>query len=154
MNNIVQSDRERLNILLTTSKEYESQAEQIQIQIDYLNQSIAATQIEGETIESLKNLQNGQEILLPLGNLTFIKAKLLDSSKVLINVGASVVLEKSIDHAKEQLDQHLENLSKSQMQLRQALQQIMQEIQKIRSEVEKLAVKMQQPQKQKLAMGS
>jgi prefoldin alpha subunit len=157
MNQLPQSDRERLNILIQASREYEAQAQQIQMQMDILNQTIAATQITGETIESLKEMQEGQEILLPLGNLAFIKAKLMDSSKVMVNVGASVVVEKEIDAAKERLDQRLEDLSKSQMQLRQGLQQIMQRIEQIRNEVERLAQKMQQQQQQqqrKPMMGS
>jgi len=147
MNRISQSDRERLNLLVAASKEYESQADQVQLQLDLLNQSIAATQITAETIENLKNLQDGQEILLPLGNLAYIKAKLLDSSNVLLNVGAAVVLEKSIDEAKEHLDQRLEHLNKTQMQLKQGLQQLVQQIQQIRNEIEKIAMKMQQPQR-------
>ena len=153
MSNLPQSDRERINMLVAASREYEAQAEQLQYQIELLNQSIAATQITGETIESLKNLQDGQEILLPLGNLAFIKAKLTDSSKVLVNVGASVVLEKEIDTAKDQIDQRIESLTKSQMQLRQGLQQIIQKLQQLRTEIEKTAMRMQQQQQQP-ALGS
>ena len=153
MSNLPQSDRERINMLVAASREYEAQAEQLQYQIELLNQSIAATQITGETIESLKNLQDGQEILLPLGNLAFVKAKLTDSSKVLVNVGASVVLEKEIDAAKDQIDQRIESLTKSQMQLRQGLQQIIQKLQQLRTEIEKTAMRMQQQQQQP-TMGS
>ena len=153
MNQMPQSDRERLNLLISASREYEAQAEQVQMQIDILNQTIAATRITGDTIEALKDLQDGQEILLPLGNLAFIKAKLMDSSNVIVNVGASVNIEKPIDKAKEVLDERLEELNKTQMQLRQGLQQLVQQLQQIRSEVEKLAARMQQGQ-QPPAVGS
>ncbi|MHA1130033.1 MAG: prefoldin subunit alpha [Candidatus Helarchaeota archaeon] len=148
MSQLRQSDRERLNLLYQASKEYEAQAQQIQMQIDILNQTIAAAQITGDTIENLKNMQDGQEILLPLGNLAFIKAKLMDSSNVLVNVGASVVVTKTIDAAKKQIDGQAENLSKTQVQLQQALQQVMQRINQIRGEMENLAMKIQQQQQQ------
>lgn len=154
MSQAPKSGRDRLNQLIGISKEYESRADQIQMQLDLLNQSIAVTQITGETIENLKNLQDGQEILLPLGNLSilgniaYIKAKLMDSSTVLVNVGASVVIEKPIGDAKDLLDKQLEELNKIKAQLSQAMQQIIQNIQQIRNEIERLAADMQQQQQQ------
>ncbi|NVM31766.1 MAG: prefoldin subunit alpha [Candidatus Helarchaeota archaeon] len=136
--------RERLTQLVAASREYEAQAEQVQMQIDLLNQTIAATRIAGETVEHLKNLQNGDEILLPLGDLAFIKAKVMDSSNVIVNIGASVTVEKPIEQAKEIFDQRVEDLTKAQMQLRQGLQQIIQKLQQLRNEIEKLATQMQQ----------
>ncbi|NVM54222.1 MAG: prefoldin subunit alpha [Candidatus Helarchaeota archaeon] len=153
MNQMPQSARDRINLLISASKEYEAQAEQIQMQLELIGQSMAATRITGETIEQLKDLQDGQEILLPLGNLAFIKAKIMDSSNVIVNVGASINIEKPNDKAKEDIDKRLEELTKSQMQLRQALQQIIQKVQQIRNEIEKVATAMQQGQ-QPPAVGS
>lgn len=144
MNQMPQATRERLTQLVTASREYEAQAEQVQMQIDLLNQTIAATRIAGETVEHLKNLQDGDEILLPLGNLAFIKEKVMDNSNVIVNVGASINVEKPIDQAKEIFDQRIEELGKAQMQLRQGLQQIIQKLQQLRNEIEKLAAQMQQ----------
>lgn len=154
MTQMPQDPRERLNILVATSKEYEAQANQVQMQIDFLNQNITAIRIAGETIEGLGKMQEGQEILLPLANLAFIKTKVMDTSKVILNVGAGVNIEKSIGAAKDSLDNRLENLSKSQMQLRQALQQLIQQIEQIRAEIEKLAAQMQQGRQQQPMMGS
>ena len=141
-----QSDRDRLNYLVTISRQYEAQVEQVQVQLGLLDQSIRTTQITLETIENFKNLQDGQEILLPLGNQVFIKAKLADSSKVLLNIGAAVVLEKSVDKAVESLNQRVEELSKQQTQLKQGLQQMVQQMEQLRTEIENLVRKMQQPQ--------
>jgi prefoldin alpha subunit len=143
MNQLPQGDRDRLNTLVMASREYEAQAEQVQMQLEMINQTITATRITEETVKNLENLQDGQEILLPLGNLAFIKAKVMDSSNVLINIGASVVLEKSLEKAGAFLTEQLENLNNIQNQLSQGLQQIIQRIQEIRAEVEKLAQKMQ-----------
>ncbi len=153
MNQMPQSPRERLNILIQASREYEAQANQVQMQIDLLNQTILATRIAGETIEGLGKMQQGQEILLPLGNLAFIKTKVTDTSKVILNVGAGVNVEKSIAGAKESIDKRIEDLSKSQMQLRQGLQQLMQQMERIRAEVERLAAQMQRGQQQPSMVG-
>ena len=153
MNQISAADRDRLNNLIAASKEYEAQLEQTQMQLEFLNQLLTTTRLTEDTIKHLENLQDGQEILLPLGNLAFIKAKVMDSSNVLVNVGASVVLKKPIEKALEVFEARLENLNKSQIQIQQIMQQLIQKIQQIRAEVEQIAQKFQS-QPQQRAMGS
>ena len=114
------------------------------MQLEFIGQTIATLQITEETVENLDKLQDGQEFLLPLGNFAYLKAKIMDTSNVLVNVGASLVLEKTIVKAKEDFEQQLEDLNKIQIQLRQAMQQVMQQMQKIRAEIERLAARYQE----------
>ncbi|MDD1777900.1 MAG: prefoldin subunit alpha [Candidatus Helarchaeota archaeon] len=144
MNNFPAEDQQQINRLIGASKKLETQAEQIQMQLEFIGQTIATLQITEETIENLDKLQDGQDFLLPLGNFAYLKAKIVDTSKVLVNVGASLVLEKTIAKAKEDFEQQLEDLNKIQIQLRQAMQQVMQQMQEIRSEIERLAAKFQE----------
>ncbi|MHA1263989.1 MAG: prefoldin subunit alpha [Candidatus Helarchaeota archaeon] len=153
MSQMSRSPRDRLNLLVAASREYEAQANQVQLQIDMLNQTIAATRIAEETIEALENMQAGQEILLPLGNLAYIRAKIMDTTNVILNVGASIHLDKTIAEAKTSLEKRLENLSKTQVQLRQGLQQIVQQMEQIRNEIERLAMQIQQGQQQPPMVG-
>jgi prefoldin alpha subunit len=142
--NVPADDQQQINRLIAASKEFESQAEQIQMQLEFINQTIATLQVTEETVENLDKLQDGQDFLLPLGNFAFLKAKIVDTSKVLVNVGANLVLEKTIAKAKEDFEQRLEDLNKIQIQLRQAMQQVMQQMQKIRAEIERLAARYQE----------
>jgi prefoldin alpha subunit len=137
-------DQQQINRLIGASKKLETQAEQIQMQLEFIGQTIATLQITEETVENLDKLQDGQEFLLPLGNFAYLKAKIMDTSNVLVNVGASLVLEKTIVKAKEDFEQQLEDLNKIQIQLRQAMQQVMQQMQEVRSEIERLAAKFQE----------
>ena len=137
-------DQQRLNRLVATSKEYEAQADQLQMQLEMINQMIMQLQITEETIGNLDKLQEGQEFLLPLGSFAFIKAKIMDTSNVIVNIGASIALEKTVAKAKEDFDQRLEEYNKAQMQLRQMMQQVMQQIQTIRNEIESIAARYQQ----------
>ena len=142
--NFPADDQQQINRLIAASKEFESQAEQIQMQLEFINQTIATLQVTEETVENLDKLEDGQDFLLPLGNFAFLKAKIVDTSKVLVNVGANIVLEKTIAKAKEDFEQRLEDLNKIQIQLRQAMQQVMQQMQKIRAEIERLAARFQE----------
>ena len=51
------------------------------------------------SIDSIKNISHGQEIesLIPLGLGTYTKANISANSKVLLDIGAGIVVEK--DHA-------------------------------------------------------
>lgn len=60
-----------------------------------------------DTMEALRAAQPGEEILLPVGGGTFVKAQLSDSSKVLSNLGAGVVLESSVPEAIARLEERL-----------------------------------------------
>lgn len=153
MSSFPSEDQQRLNRLVATSKEYEAQADQLQMQLEMINQMIAQLQITAETVENLDKLEEGQEFLLPLGNFAFIKAKIMDTSNVIVNIGASIALEKTIAKAKEDFDQRLEEFNKAQMQLRQMMQQVMQQIQNIRNEIESIAARYQEGASQP-ALGS
>lgn len=60
--------------------------------VSYLREAMAS-------IDSIKNISQGKEIesLVPMGLGTYVKANILGDSKVLIDIGSGIVVEK--DHA-------------------------------------------------------
>ncbi len=88
----------------------EEQAQQFLYQMQMLESYVASLdQKEGAivsflreamaSIDSIKNISQGQEIesLIPLGLGTYTKANISPNSKVLLDIGAGIVVEK--DHA-------------------------------------------------------
>ncbi len=60
-------------------------------------------------LENLKG-QKGKDMLLPFGTGVLVKGKILDDKKVLVNIGSNVIVEKTIDEAKEIIDAQIKEL--------------------------------------------
>ena len=66
------------------------------------------------TLENLKNTNESEDILVPIGSIAVIKSKIKDSKKVLISISQDIVIEKDLDSAIEFVDkvinQHTEQI--------------------------------------------
>jgi prefoldin alpha subunit len=63
-----------------------------------------------ETLKDFKAIENDNEILIPIGADTLIFGKVLDKSKVIINVGAGIAMEENIKNALEKLTERMEKI--------------------------------------------
>ncbi len=77
-----------------------------------LEKQINELQICQVSLDELKNTKKDTEMLSPLGSGIFTKTKLLDNSKVIIDIGAKILCKKNLDDAKKiiqnKLDQALD----------------------------------------------
>ncbi len=78
-------------------QELQQGVQQIQQQLQLLQQQKVELEHLTESLIELQKNQAGQEVLVPFGAGVFIKAKIEDTSKVILNVGAQVVVEKNIE---------------------------------------------------------
>lgn len=83
-------------------------------QLEVVNVSLNNLTNSKVTIENLKNIKIGEEILIPIGGLFNLKATITDPEKVLFYVSQDVVIEKTLDGSLEFIDklieQHNENI--------------------------------------------
>ena len=89
-----------------------SEIEAKKAELEYLKEGL--TQLKG---------QRDKDILIPLGSGVLAKGKLADDEKVIVNVGSNLLVKKTIEEAKEIIDEQINELSL-------VLNQIEQEIQK------------------------
>jgi prefoldin alpha subunit len=100
-------------------------------QLDLLNASLGNIINSKNTLENLKNVKDGEEILVPIGGLANVKAIIKDPQKILLYINQDVAIEKDLDHSIEFLDkiitQHNEQLTfiKNQIQKLDANLQLM-----------------------------
>lgn len=73
--------------------------------VTFLREAIASS-------DSIKNLVNNQECdsLIPLGLGTYVKAVLSGNSKILVNIGAGIVVEKDHNSAMNYLETRIKEL--------------------------------------------
>ncbi|MBU0498220.1 MAG: prefoldin subunit alpha [Candidatus Thermoplasmatota archaeon] len=60
------------------------------------------------TLEHLQKTEKNDEILIPLGGGTFLKGTILDKNKILTDIGAGVVTEKSITIALQKVVERIQ----------------------------------------------
>ena len=59
------------------------------------------------TLEGLKNLKKEDEILVPIGASSFIRARIDDTETVIVGIGANVSVDRSTDDAVENLGERI-----------------------------------------------
>jgi len=128
---------ERLLIL----QQLQNEAEAIQRRIVELE--LVDSQLE-KTIESLEyfnSLDDGVEALMNLGGGVFAYVDVKSAKKMLVDVGAGVVIEKEVGEAIEFLKKKREIIRKNVTNLEQILQQIVDRARQIQMELAKLEKK-------------
>ena len=122
---------------LTLIEYYKQQLESIDMQLQYLQSTLAEYQRAKITVEQLHNADDKSPLLIPVGAGTFINASLTNASNVLIGIGAGVVVEKTVDEAVMKLDERMKRIQEN-------LEKMISLGQKIQSDAEDLSRKTQQ----------
>ena len=129
---------EELTKYMTIIEQYKEQMSSLETQSSYMQAAIAEYNKSKMTIEQLSKTSKGEEILLPIGGGTFIKAATVDSSQVLYDIGAGVVTEKSTDDTIKNIDKRIEELQKSLEKLAEIMQNLQNEAAEISQKAQNL----------------
>jgi len=122
---------------LTLIEYYKQQLESIDIQLQYLQSTLADYQRAKITVEQLNTVNDNSELLIPVGAGTFVNGSLKNTSNVLIGVGAGIVIEKTVDEAVIKLEERIKRIQEN-------LEKMVSLGQKIQSDAEELSHKTQQ----------
>ena len=122
---------------LTLLEYYKQQLESIDMQLQYLQSTLADYQRAKITIEQLHAVDESSELLIPVGAGTFVNGSLKSTSNVLIGVGAGMVIEKTVDEAVIKLEERIKRIQEN-------LEKMVSLGQKIQSDAEDLSRKTQQ----------
>ncbi len=116
---------------------YRAQAEALKRNMDLINTSLAELEVVGKSLDEIKKLGKKNEILMPIGGDSFVKASIVDAEKILINLGAGVVAEKDISNAKGDFEQRIKELEQVRGELAERWRAVS-------SKLEELAPKIQE----------
>jgi prefoldin alpha subunit len=122
---------------LTLIEYYKQQLESIDIQLQYLQSTLADYQRAKITVGQLNTVDDNSELLIPVGAGTFVNGSLKNTSNVLIGVGAGIVIEKTVDEAVIKLEERIKRIQEN-------LEKMVSLGQKIQSDAEELSRKTQQ----------
>jgi len=120
---------------MQSSEQYQEQAmkfrylkeqrDMFQNQLEIINASLGNVLNTKSTVENLKQgVNEGDEILIPIGGLVYLKADIKETEKVLLGVTQDVIIEKSLDETLEFLTNLIEQHNKQIQFLSQQLQNL------------------------------
>ncbi len=114
-------------------------AETLQQRLAVLQNAIADLTVAKESISGLKEVEEGAPILVPTGGGTFVNANLGDLSKILVNIGADVSIDMSLDEAQEDIAGRLDEVQKASQAAQQQLGEILTQMQIRRDTLNRLS---------------
>ena len=124
---------EEVRRLLMVYQQRQAEAEAIVRQLGLFQLSMEGCEKALKAVEAMETAEDGQDMLVPIGQDSFVHARLSTKDKVIVGVGAGVSIEKSAADAKEDLNKRKAQLSEASGKLNQTLSRIEEEMGKIQS---------------------
>ena len=128
---------DKMSELIYRLRLYESQAKVISDQLNLIEFKINELINAREFIDNLKNMEEGHEVLLPIGGGIYIRARLADNSKVMMDLGANVIVLDSVDKIRGMVEEDIKKLNDSKNNLENQLNKIIEESRKIQEILQK-----------------
>lgn len=132
---IMATNQEQFEVLAAEANYHQRYAQDIQNQMQALNQ------VEGEmdrTLQALAALKNDKTSMFNIGSGVFVTGELKSVNKLLLNVGANVLIEKDIPAATAFLEEKKKELDAARQELLQSMQAISARLKSIDSEARRL----------------
>ena len=120
----VKKDDKRMAELNRELRSYINQIETLRVNITNIDALISEYRTTITTLQNLKDLGKGKEVLLPVGRIAQVSAKLEAVEKVVVSIGSSISVELTFDEAVKQIEKEISAL----ILLRQALEKTMVEL--------------------------
>nr|MDO8080763.1 prefoldin subunit alpha [Candidatus Freyarchaeota archaeon] len=134
-------DERNLEKILVELNAYEQQAQILQRRIDLINTSLQEIALTSESLDELKNIEEENEVLMPLGSGIYVKARIIERKKVIFSLGADIVADKDITGAQLSLDQRSMALQNALQSTGQQLQQMANRMNELNRTAQALASK-------------
>lgn len=131
-------DEEEMRKLLSIYQQHQAQVELIARELGLAQINLEGIERASLAIDTMTKSELMQEMLVPVGGGSFVYAKLADTDKVVVNIGAGVSIEKTAADAKVIMDKRKNDVIEASKKLTSVLQNIENEMAKVQSAIAKL----------------
>ncbi len=138
-----QNKQQELQNILVQLEMYKKGIDDITRETRLLDLTISETQSAISALSVLKETKVGSEVLLPIGQSVFMRAKLKENKTVIMGVGADVLVEKEAINAVEDLKVKIEELNKRRTELQKNVADIETRAIQLNQMAENLAMEIQ-----------
>ncbi|MDP2906543.1 MAG: prefoldin subunit alpha [Nanoarchaeota archaeon] len=139
------ADQKELNEKYFELQILEQQLKQVNQQLLGMDNQLLELQRIKENLDDIAHTKKDTEMLVALGGGVFSKAELKDSSKVLMNVGSNIVVEKDIASSKVVVDHQMGQITEVIKQLEQEFQILAMNSQVLQQDLQKMIGEMKEP---------
>jgi len=139
----LQEKENRFRQILTEMRLMEGTVNALQQRRQIVMASLSELRVAKQSLEDLKNIEPGSNLLVPVGGAAFINASLGEIEKVVVGIGAGVSLEMLYEDAVKDVDERLEEMVKAQRAIDQQLYQIMAQLETHQRLAETLSAEIQ-----------
>jgi prefoldin alpha subunit len=137
-------DEETIRRLIVELQVLQGTAESLQSRIGLTNAAINDLQIAAETIEGLKEEKEGSQLLVPIGGGSYLKAKVEDSERLIVGLGANIAAEKSVGEAKDGFETRILRLEKMRNGLQKQLEETFTRVNNTRNQIQILSERLRE----------
>lgn len=110
----------------------------LQSRLDIVRGAINEVSLAHDTLEALKKLREGDAVLVPVGAGSYVQMNIADSKKLVMGIGASVAMEKSVETSVDEMKNRLQDLDKTRTAIQEQLEQTVGRYQQDRDTLEEL----------------
>ena len=119
----------------------EQHSRQMQEQVQQIDQQSMELEAVKGSLDELKEVKPGTEMLVPISGGLFIKAEMKDSHNIFVNVGAGTTVIKDVESAKKLIDEQLVEMENVKRQIMENLDKIGEQFLLLQEELKELVKK-------------
>ena len=120
----MENPQENKQALLYQFKYLKDQRDMFANQLEFVSASLNNLMNTKVTTENLKNVKDGEEILVPIGGLINIYATIKNPNKIQLYISQDIVIEKDLDSSIEFIDKIIEQHNEQLQFLRTQIQNL------------------------------
>ncbi len=138
-----QKDREDLQGVISEIRQAQQNMETLEGQVEVLTSSIEETESTLETLEGLEDAEAGSEILVPIGAGSYVQAEIKDPDKVLSNLGADLVAERTPEEVTKLIEKRKKDLEDSLEEAENKIEELEDRIEELRPKAQQMMARAQ-----------
>lgn len=136
-------DAQKAEKVLGEYELYRAQAEVYKQNVELLTANITELTIVRDSLDQIKDLKKDNEVLVPIGAGSFVRARIIDVEKVVVGLGADVSVKKDIPAAKVDLENRIKEMEKLRAEQSEKLQFVLSKIEELTPKVQEILTKLQ-----------
>jgi prefoldin alpha subunit len=110
-------DEKELQQSIRSLELYRAQMESLDQQYEFMAHTIQEITKAKETMEAYRDVEEGSEMLTPVGGSSYLFTKASGTDKAIVGIGAEIAVETKIDDAIARLDERIKEVEEAMKSL-------------------------------------